>query len=159
MNGRTVTIISREFDGSIGKSWTCELVEQRGPLLVLVGKFDREVSHDHLGRIERDTISHEYYWLDRWYNVFRFHEPNGSFRNFYCNINMPPTFENGVLDYVDLDIDILVAKDWTYSILDKDEFEENAAKFGFSPDLRAKAVKAVDEVIALIERHQFPFER
>ncbi len=159
MSGEIVTINSRKFDGSIGKSWKCELVEQARNLLVFVGVFDREISHEHLGVVKRGTISYEYYWLDRWYNVFKFHEPDGSFRDYYCNINMPPTFENGVLDYVDLDIDILVAQNGTYSILDSDEFEENAVKHEFSDDLRADVFRAVDELTAMIESREFPFSR
>ena len=158
MSETPVTINSRKFDGSIGKSWTCELLEQDGPLFVFVGKFDREVTHEHLGVIRRGTVSYEYYWLDRWYNVFRFHEPDGEFRNFYCNINMPPTFDGRTLDYVDLDLDVLVTKDQTYTILDSDEFEENAIKYGFSADIRTHARKAVDDLTKLIESRQFPFD-
>lgn len=159
MGGEIVTINSRKFDGSIGKSWTCELMEKAGDLLIFEGKFDREISHEHLGLIECGTISYEYYWLNRWYNVFKFHEPDGSFRNYYCNINMPPTFENGVLNYVDLDIDLLVAKDGTHSILDLDEFEENAAKHEFSSNLHMEVSGAVNQLIAMIEDREFPFER
>lgn len=159
MSGKIVTINSRKFDGSIGKSWTCELTEQTGNLLVFVGEFDRDISHEHLGLIKCGTTSHEYYWLDRWYNVFRFHEPGGAFRNYYCNINMPPTFENGVLDYVDLDIDILVSNDWRYKIVDSDEFEANALKHSFSDDLRTHVNEATRELTAMIEQRQFPFDR
>ncbi len=158
MSGEIVIVNSRRYDGCIGKSWTCELIEQRGSLLVCVGTFDREISHEHLGLLRRGTISHEYYWLDRWYNVFRFHEPDGAFRNYYCNINIPPTFENGVLDYVDLDIDILITNDGTYSILDSDEFEESAARYGFSDELRMEISRAVNELTAMIEHHEFPFD-
>lgn len=155
----TVTVITRGFDGEQRKRWQAKLLARKGTLLVLKGVFDREIDHPHLGLIRRSTISHEYYWLDRWYNVFRFHEPDGAFRNYYCNISMPPTYENGVLDYVDLDIDILVAKDGTYSILDSDEFEENAAKHGFSDDLRTKVSESVDELIMMIGLRQFPFDQ
>ncbi len=159
MNGDTVKINSRKFDGSIGKSWNCKLVEENGTLLVFVGEFDRAINHEHLGLIKRGTISYEYYWLDRWYNVFRFHEPDGAFRNYYYNINMPPTFENGVLDYIDLDIDILAANDGTYSILDSNEFEENALKHGFSDDLRLNVSAAVYELTLMIKQGEFPFDR
>ena len=81
---------SKDFSGRVRKRWQTEIVEQVGSLLVLRGVFDTEVSHTHLGFIQAGTVSYEYYWLDRWYNVFRFHEPNGAFTGFYCNVNMPP---------------------------------------------------------------------
>ena len=153
----TVTVNSRKFDGSIRRSWTCRLVEQKGPLLVFEGVFDFDVSHEDLGFIRRGTLSYEYYWLDRWYNVFRFHEPEGHLRNYYCNINMPPVFENGVLDYVDLDLDVLVRPDFSYKILDREDFEKNAKSFDYSDEIRINVNAAMSDVIRLIENRQFPF--
>jgi hypothetical protein len=152
-----VTINSRKFDGSIRRSWACRLVEQDGPLLVFEGVFDLDVQHDDLGFIRRGTVSYEYYWRDRWYNVFRFHEPEGYLRNYYCNINMPPVFENGVLDYVDLDLDVLVWKDFSYRILDREDFEENAEKYGYSEELRNKVEDSLKEITELINTRSFPF--
>ena len=117
------------------------------------------MSHSDLGFIRRGTVSYEYYWLDRWYNVFRFHEPEGDLRNYYCNINMPPVFENGVLDYVDLDLDVLVQPDFSYKILDREDFERNAERFGYTDEIRGKVDAAMDEVIRLIENREFPFSR
>src|SRR4051812_5839930 len=127
-----ITVISRKFDGTISRSWKCRFIEQQETLLTFVGEFDIDVEHAELGFIRRGTISYEYYWLDRWYNVFRFHEPNQQLRYYYCNINMPLRFEGGTLDYVDLDIDVLVSADLSYRILDLDDYEENARTFGYS---------------------------
>ncbi|HEY2866232.1 MAG TPA: DUF402 domain-containing protein, partial [Pyrinomonadaceae bacterium] len=103
-----VLVISRSYDLTVRRSWKAQLTGSAPPLVELVGEFDRDVEHPDLGLIAQGTVSYEYYWLDRWYNVFRFNEPDGKFRNYYCNINMPPRFEDGVLDYVDLDIDVVV---------------------------------------------------
>ena len=65
---------------------------------MFLGVFDLEVEHPDLGIIRRGTVSYEYYWLDQWYNVFRFENPDGPLRNYYCNVNMPPVFANNVLD-------------------------------------------------------------
>jgi len=153
----TVTVKSRKFDGSIRRSWTCSFIEQKETLLVFEGVFDFDVSHANLGFIRRGTVSYEYYWLDRWYNVFRFHEPEGGLRNYYCNINMPPVFENGVLDYVDLDLDVLVWPDFKYQILDREDFEQNAKRFTYSDEIRVNVNAAMNDVIRLIEKREFPF--
>ncbi len=135
------------------------MIKQENFLLTFVGEFDKEIDHPHLGVIRRGTISHEFYWLDRWYNVFRFHEPDGKLRNFYCNINMLPTFEKKILNYVDLDIDVLVWKDFSFEILDLDEFEENAVKYHYSPQVYDKANESLAELIVMIEKKSFPFSR
>ncbi len=153
-----ITINSRKFDGKIHRSWKAEFIEQNQSLLTFVGEFEKEVKHTHLGVIRRKTVSYEFYWLDRWLNIFRFHEPEGELRNFYCNVNMPPTFVNGVLDYVDLDIDVLVWKDFSHQILDIDEFEENAVKFGYPPEICDAANKSLEELLAMIKTRAFPFD-
>lgn len=154
---KLITINSYKFDGKIHRSWKAKLIEQKNSLLIFVGEFEKEVKHSHLGVIRRGTVSYEFYWLDLWYNVFRFHEPDGDLRNYYCNVNLPPKFENGVLDYIDLDIDVLVWKDFRYEILDLDEFAENAKIFNYSEDLIEKAKDNLTKLLRLIENRKFPF--
>jgi len=154
-----VTINSRKFDGEIHRSWKAQLLSYESSLIVFVGEFEEEINHDHLGVIRRGTLSREFYWTDCWYNIFRFHEPDGGLRNFYCNINLPPKFENNVLDYVDLDIDLIVWKDFSYQILDMGEFEQNANRFSYSDELRHKALNSLDELIFLVKNKSFPFNQ
>ena len=152
-----ITINARKFDGRIHRSWKADLVERDGNLLTFLGKFENDITHPDLGFIRRGTYSYEYYWLDRWYNVFRFHEPEGAFRNFYCNINKPPVFSGASLDYVDLDIDLVVGGDGSCRTLDAEEFEENARKFGYPDDVMRSVSASVEELLRMIEAGEFPF--
>ena len=150
-------INSRKFNGKIHRSWKAELIEKQNSLLIFVGEFEEEVRHPDLGVIRRGTISYEYYWLDRWYNIFKFHEPEGILRNFYCNLNMPPKFENNVLNYIDLDIDVLVSKNFEVKVLDRHEFEEHSKLFGYPESLIAKTFKTLEELLKIIEVRAYPF--
>jgi protein associated with RNAse G/E len=146
-----------KFNGRPHRSWNAELIRREESLLILDGMFEVDVQHDLLGTIAGGTHSLEYYWLDRWYNVFRFSQPNGELRNYYCNINVPPTFDGKVLSYVDLDLDILVAPDFSYQVLDVEEFERNAKTYEYSLEVQGKARGALGEIIKMIETRQFPF--
>lgn len=152
-----VTINTRKYDGSLHRSWKAELISENNGLLEFVGVFENAVVHPDLGKIRKGTVSYEYYWLDRWYNVFRFHEPSGEFRNFYCNVNLPPVFENGVLDYIDLDIDILVSRDMNFEVLDEEEYRQNSARYQYPNKIETGVRKAVQNLTDLIKRRQFPF--
>ena len=151
-----ITVNSRKYDGSIRRTWKCELGERRDSLLIFVGEFDNDIEHPDLGHIKKGTISYEYYWLDRWYNIFRFHEPSGELKYFYCNINMPPKFGDDVLDYVDLDIDVLVRPDFSYVVLDRHDYEKNAELFGYPVELKARVEKALNEVLELVRARDLP---
>jgi protein associated with RNAse G/E len=158
MAAQQVKVISRKYDLSIRRTWNCFLVTQNGNLIELVGEFDKEVTHPELGVIEAGTISREYFWSDRWHNVFRFERPSGQLRNFYCNINLLPKFNGTELDYIDLDIDLIVRPDGRVVTLDEDEFEQNAANFGYSPQVRENTFKALEELRKLIANREFPFD-
>ncbi len=159
LNNSEVTINTRKFDGKIHRSWKANLIEKKNSLLTFVGKFEKEVIHPKLGTIICGTISYEYYWLDRWHNIFLFKEPDGRFRNFYCNINMPPTFEKNVLNYIDLDIDILVWKDFSYEILDEDEFIENATFYKYPSKIKNKVYENVSILEKMLKNKDFPFDK
>ena len=133
------------------------MLRREGSLIVLDATFPDEIIHDLLGTIASGTHSLEYYWLDRWYNIFRFAQPDGKLRNYYCNVNVPATFDSDTLSYVDLDLDILVDPDFSYRILDVEDFERNAKCYGYPTEVQAEARQALDELVIMIETRAFPF--
>jgi len=157
MENRSITVKVLKHDGIEYRRWNAELSHRDGELIVLDAEFDVDVRHELLGEIKRETKTVEYYWLNRWYNVFRFLNEDGSTRLWYCNVNTPPKLEGNTLSYVDLDIDLLVQPDFSIQVLDEDEFEANAKLFGYSDEEKTRAHSAVEELVAMIERCHFPF--
>jgi uncharacterized protein len=154
----TFTVNARKFNGRIHKTWQAELISQNEDLLVLLGKFGSDIKHPYLNVIRRGTVSYEFFWLKKWFNVFRFHEPNGQFRIFYCNINLPPTISDNTLDYVDLDIDVIVQRDMSYRILDLEEFRQNSLKFPYPEEVTKKCLESLCELQFMIKNRLFPFD-
>jgi protein associated with RNAse G/E len=72
-------------------------------------------------------------------------------------VNVPPSFDGETLSYVDLDLDILVDPDFSYQILDVEDFERNAKLYGYSNEVQTNVRLAVDELVNLIETRGFPF--
>jgi protein associated with RNAse G/E len=158
MDDAEIIVRSLKYDGRVHREWRARLVRRAGALVVVEGVFESEIKHPLLGTVARGTLSTEYYWTDRWYSVFRFREPWGELRNYYCNVNRPAEFDGGVLTFIDLDIDVLVAPDFSYRVLDEDEFEAHAVSYGYSADVRARVPRARAELIELIEARRFPFD-
>ncbi|HSE33977.1 MAG TPA: DUF402 domain-containing protein [Pyrinomonadaceae bacterium] len=119
--------------------------------------FAEHIEHDQLGSIPIGTLSTEYYWLDRWYNVFRFRDADLNLKKIYCNISMPPRFDGEILTYVDLDIDVLVEPDFSYRVLDLEDFEDNARHYNYPPAIQTEAQRALEELIRSIETRAYPF--
>lgn len=155
--GTPFTIRVLRYDGSDHRQWTATLARREGPLIVLDAEFDVEVTHVHMGHIPLGTRTVEYYWQDRWYNVFQFLDDAGTTRLWYCNVNLPPTIEESSITYVDLDLDVIVQTDFSYQILDADEFEDHARVFGYPREVQDSARAALSEIISRVESRQFPF--
>ena len=157
VNKPRIEVRAYKYDGALHRTWAAELIRQQDSLVVLDAKFPDEIVHELLGTIASGTHSLEYYWLDRWYNIFRFSQPDGTLRNYYCNVNVPAKFDGETLSYVDLDLDILVDPDFSYRLLDVEDFERNARLFGYTEEIQANARQALTELIGLIETRAFPF--
>ena len=152
-----IVVSVRKYDGREHRRWPARIAKREGSLLILDAVFEEDIEHDLLGTIAAGTVSTEYYWLDRWYNVFRFSDSGGKLNSFYCNINQPPSFDGHALSYIDLDIDVLVAPDLTYKILDLDDFETNASAYAYPDDVQVNAHRALKELTKLIDARAFPF--
>jgi len=152
-----ITVRVLKYDGVEYRRWDARIKSRDKKLILLDAEFEDEVRHDSLGMIPKGTRTIEYYWLDRWYNIFQFLKADGSTRLWYCNVNMPPDLINNELSYIDLDVDIVVQPDLSYQILDLDEFKANARRYGYSNEARTRALEAVDELVSMIEAVRFPF--
>ena len=85
----------------------------------------------------------EYYYADRWYNIFAVHDrEDGNVKGWYCNIGKPAEFGEGVVSYIDLALDLWVSSSGHQTVLDEDEFEA----LGLNKELRAGALQGLEEL-------------
>ena len=95
----------------------------------------------------------EYYYSDRWYNIFAIHDRDDrQIKGWYCNVGMPAVIADGVVSYVDLALDLWVSADGRQSVLDEDEFEE----LNLDAGLRADALNGLEELKALFINNRPP---
>jgi protein associated with RNAse G/E len=52
---------------------------------------------------------------------------------------------------------VLVQPDFSYQVLDLEEFENHSRLYSYPDDVRKNAYNAVEELIRLIEARDFPF--
>jgi protein associated with RNAse G/E len=96
----------------------------------------------------------EYYYTDRWYNIFAVHDRDTEkVKGWYCNIGKPAVFEDGVVSYVDLALDLWVSENGEQRVLDEDEFEE----LKLNDELRTGALKGLEELKNLYKSKNPPF--
>lgn len=85
----------------------------------------------------------EYYYTDRWYNIFAIYDrDDGQIKGWYCNVGKPAEFEDGIVSYVDLALDLWVSANGTQTVLDEDEFDA----LELPDELRARALTGLAEL-------------
>ena len=93
----------------------------------------------------------EYYYADRWYNIFAIHDrDDGKIKGWYCNVGMPAVIEDDVVSYVDLALDLWVSADSQQTVLDEEEFDE----LNLSNELRGKALKGLEDLKSLFKNNR-----
>ncbi len=112
----------------------------------------------HLGYVSFETgdCFTEWFFRDRWYNIFEIASPNGALKGWYCNIAAPATIEEDDLFCRVLLLDLWVAPDGATTVLDEAEFTSDAS---LDDVLREQARAGLAEVHRLVAQRQGPFDR
>ena len=157
--GRPVRVRGTLYDGVPHWEHPAWLVMERNGLLITQTFAGLEVARDGEPWLSPyDTRGH--YWPDRWYNVVRLDLPRGrGLHGWYCNIATPAEYDGENIHYVDLQLDVRVqaGEPWTCTVMDQDEFAAAIETFKYPESLIRNARAAVDELVALVQARQFPF--
>src|SRR5215211_1720637 len=95
----------------------------------------------------------EYYFTDRWYNIFTVHDrDDGNVKGWYCNVSKPAVFEEDIVSYVDLALDLWVSTDGKQTVLDVDEFEG----LNLNDELKADALDGLEKLKKLFLNNEPP---
>src|SRR4051812_46061044 len=102
----------------------------------------------------RGDIFTEFYFLDRWYNVFHIADALGRRKGWYCNVTLPATLGDEGVTFVDLALDLFAHPDGRFAVLDEDEFA--ASENVYSREHAAQARRAIGELTELASRGALP---
>ena len=150
-----VTVRKFLYGGVPNYVWSGRVVERSDQLIVLEAYFNRD--RRDLGYVvfERGDLFIEFYFLDRWYNVFQIYSAEGLLKGWYCNITKPAVLHERELHFTDLALDLFAYPDGTSLPLDVEEFEDHARRL-YQPEDTALARAAFDELERLHREQALP---
>ena len=158
MIGRPLAIQALKYGNRPHYAWTATPVAEGAGFVLCRGAAGRRLIHHTKGAVFTvDTCSIEFYSFAEWFTVCVDVDGSGA-RQYYCNIAQPARREGGVLSFVDLDLDLVWARGSGWRVVDEEEFEVNAARFAYPPDLVAGARAGLEELRARIDAGRFPFD-
>ncbi len=95
----------------------------------------------------------EYFYSDRWYNIFEIRAEDGNLKGWYCNITRPARILADEVASEDLALDLWVAPNGETLVLDEEEF----IALRLPPDERAAAGKALLKLQTMVAQDVPPF--
>ena len=134
--------------------------EYEGELLIHEGsEIKLEALFDRVDMPVQDVVFKtgdrfvEYYYTDRWYNIFAIHDrEDDTVKGWYCNIGKPALIEDGIVSYVDLALDLWVSAAGVQTVLDEDEFEA----LNLDDELKNGALTGLEELKQLFDTKKPP---
>lgn len=139
--------------GEVTYEYTGTLLDRNETSVVLEALFDRADMPFMDVVFKNGDRFVEYYYTDRWYNIFVIHDRDDEkVKGWYCNIGMPAVFEEGIVSYVDLALDLWVSVDGRQTVLDEDEFEA----LHLDAKLKSGAMSGLNELKRLFQNNKPP---
>ncbi|HSR30209.1 MAG TPA: DUF402 domain-containing protein [Anaerolineae bacterium] len=149
--GDRVQVRAYKSDGTCYRWWmaTVEAVEQDRVVLVTpVGHWVEDIGG---GWTSRWAIR-GFYWPDRWYSVLEVYVADGSLEEVYVNISSPVEMGDGHLRFTDYELDVSCRPSHDARIVDEDEFQEAASRYGYSEAFQEACYEVAREALGVAER-------
>ncbi|MEZ4235848.1 MAG: DUF402 domain-containing protein [Myxococcota bacterium] len=98
------------------------------------------------------------YWTDRPWNLHLSWHPDGRLHRWYVNVATPARWDDGVVRWVDLDVDVILGADGRIAVDDEDEFAANTLALGYDDALVAEVRRTTEAVRAAMAAREPPFD-
>lgn len=104
--------------------YTGEILRAEVDWVLILAHWERPRTDLGYVVFEPGDAFYEYYYTQRWYNIFEIRTPAGALKGWYCNITRPAVIEANTITSEDLELDLFVSPERTMMLrLDREEFE------------------------------------
>ncbi len=149
-----ITVIKQDAHGEALIQYQGEIVEQSAERVVLQARWT--LPERDLGYTRFETGDHftEYYYTNRYFNVFAIASGDGKRKGWYCNVAEPARVFTEQIEQIDLLLDVWVDPQGELLILDEDEFASDTT---LSDTQRQSAQAGLQALLDLLASHQEAF--
>jgi uncharacterized protein len=149
-----VTVYKLDEYGQEVWQYPARLVARTADFVKLEANFIREDMDLGFATFRRGDRFVEYFYTDRWYNVFAVYDRDGEvLKGWYCNVCRPAVFKDDAVYCEDLALDLWHAPGQSQPlVLDEEEF----AALDIPPADRQQARQALKQLIQLAHENKLP---
>jgi len=146
-------IIKLDHQGQEVIRYTGTVIARGANCICIEARFAMTRTYDYVTLREGDLFT-EWFYSDRWYNVFRVQDVDtGQLKGYYCNLTRPAQIHDSYLYAEDLALDVFVQPGGSTLLLDENEYRALNL-----PQAEQAAVNAaLEEIYQRVANHQPPF--
>lgn len=155
--GDELKIHCYKHNGKIHRAWDEATVLEIGEDMLVCANCKTKVT-------ESDGRSHKtkepavmVFYTNKWYNVIGQLKKKGLF--YYCNIASPFLIDNGVIKYIDYDLDLRVFPDGGFKVLDRNEYNYHKQLMNYSDELDKVLTSELTNLIDIKKKETGPFTK
>lgn len=131
-----------------------EIVERLSNGLVIRAYWKLPTKDLGFTRFEPGDRFIEYYYTNRWFNIFDVSTAEGERKGWYCNVAEPALIHNDCIKQIDLLLDVWVDPRGKLLLLDEDEFEADTT---LNDEQRKGARQGLHDLLQMIAAQTEPF--
>ena len=87
------------------------------------------------------------------------YSPEGQFQEAKCDAALPAVWKDDSLEFVDLDMDLIVAPDFSFQMRDEVQFAQNRIRLGYPDKVVGQAHRGMALSRQLVRSRVFPFDQ
>ena len=153
--GSPIHVQKLKPNGALDYAWNGLVLQCDASGIVLRAEFNVDVVEREFATFRRGDIFHEFYYFERWYNVFQITAADGTLKGWYANLGLPAELkpESGQLHYVDLALDVWARPNGEFVVLDQDEYDELLSEHA---ELAEAAERGRETLLELVTSGRLP---
>lgn len=153
--GDELKIHCYKHNGKIHRAWDEATVLKIDDDKLICANFNTKVTESDGRSYKTKEPAVMIFYKNRWYNIIGQLKKQGLF--YYCNIASPYIIDEGIIKYIDYDLDLRVFPDGGFKVLDQNEYTYHKELMNYSDELDNILRNELSDLIELKRRNKGPF--
>jgi len=153
---QNIQIQSYKHDESLHRIWEKATVLHADEDVVIVANKRTKVIEANGRFWHTREPSVTWFYRKHWFNIIGILKRDCI--HFYCNIASPFLIDDEGLKYIDYDLDIKVIEDFSYTVLDRNEYNKHKDKMDYPDNLKRILEKELKKLRSMIDNREEPFD-
>jgi hypothetical protein len=155
--GKKIVVQSYKHDESLHRIWQeATVLAENDDYIIVANKKTKVIeANGRFWHTKEPSVT--YFYKHHWFNVIGIIKEDGV--SYYCNLSSPILYDEEALKYIDYDLDIKVLPDYSYNLLDQNEYRRHKSQMSYSPELSKIIENELKILETMVRKQTEPFEQ